>query len=547
MLFNSLTFLIFFSVVYILYKLSRGHLRWQNILLFVASYVFYGWWDSRFLFLITFSTVVDFNCGLAIDRPQFNWAIRIKSFALILSTGILFLLLSLFPKAQASAGVPWHAVNYQFIPYVAGVLAYFTFLYILEKFSRSWDQSLRRKTFLILSIVTDLSTIAVFKYYNFFAESFVAVLNNFFGAHVAFSAVAIILPIGISFHIFQTLSYTVDVYRKELKATDRLFVYATYLSFFPQLLAGPIQRGKHLLPQFLKERPVVTREEIRYALWLIVWGLYKKVVVADNMARIVNTPFGPFDQGNFSLPQVGFRLLVAVYAFAFQIYGDFSGYTDMARGIAKLLGFDLTLNFNLPYFARTPSDFWKRWHITLSSWLRDYLYIPLGGNRKGGLLTYWNLMLTMLLGGLWHGASWTFILWGFFHGFILCVYRFFRISEDKKFASWGIPFLQGVFMFHLTCLGWLIFRARNIQTVGIFLRSIFTNFHVSGLAWQNFFELIQFSWFLIIFQIVQGSTGNLNPLKERHWFIKLTVYIFVLMSILSFGSAKAQEFIYFAF
>lgn len=547
MLFNSLTFLIFFLAVYILYKLSRGHLRWQNILLFVASYIFYGWWDSRFLFLITFSTVVDFNCGLAIDRPKFDSWIRIKSFALILSTGVLFLLLSLFPKAKASPDVSAFAVNYQFVPFVVAAVAYFALLYILEKLSRSWDQNLRRKTFLIVSIVTDLSTIAVFKYYNFFAESFVALCNSFFGAGMEFHFVSIILPIGISFHIFQTLSYTVDVYRKELKATDRLFVYATYLSFFPQLLAGPIQRGKHLLPQFLKDRPVISKEERQNALWLIVWGLYKKVVVADSMARIVNATFMPFDHGTFTLPQDGFRLLVGVYAFAFQIYGDFSGYTDMARGIAKLLGFDLTLNFNLPYFARTPSDFWKRWHITLSSWLRDYLYIPLGGNRKGPLLTYCNLMLTMLLGGLWHGASWTFVLWGAFHGLILCVYRFFNISEDKKYLSWGIPFLQGIVMFHLTCLGWLIFRARNIETVGIFLKAIFTRFHASDLAWQNFSEFLQFSSGLIVFQIVQKLTGDLDPLKKQHWFIKLTVYAFLTMSILCFGSAKAQEFIYFAF
>lgn len=547
MLFNSLTFLIFFSVVYILYKLSRGHLRWQNILLFVASYIFYGWWDSRFLFLITFSTVVDFNCGLAIDRARLNWAIRLKSFALILVTGISFLLFGIFPKAQAFPGVSAFALNSQFVAYVAGAFGYFVLLYVLEKFSRSWHQNLRRRVFLIVSIGTGLSTIAVFKYFNFFAESFVALINSFVGRGMDFQPAAIILPIGISFHIFQTLSYTVDVYRRELKATDRLFVYATYLSFFPQLLAGPIQRGKHLLPQFLKERPLVSKEEVKHALWLIVWGLYKKVVVADNMARIANATFGPFDQGNFSLPQDGFRLLIGIYAFAFQIYGDFSGYTDMARGIAKLLGFDLTLNFNLPYFARTPSDFWKRWHITLSSWLRDYLYIPLGGNRKGGLLTYWNLMLTMLLGGLWHGASWTFILWGFFHGFILCVYRFFRVSEDKKFSSWAIPFLQGVVMFHLTCLGWLIFRARNIETVAVFLQSIFSNFHASDLAWQNFFDLCRFGWFLVVFQIVQKFTGNLDPLRNAHGFVKLTVYAFVVMSILSFSSTKAQEFIYFAF
>ena len=546
MLFNSVEFFIFFSGVLTFYWLARNHFKLQNIFLLLAGYVFYGWWDVRFLFLIAFSTVLDFNFALKIDRGSLNWAVRIKTLVFLLFTGVFFLLLDFNPANSLNRG-SLCSIRFEYLPIFIGVISYFLILYGLDKLSSGWEESKRRGIFLVICVTTNLLLLGVFKYFNFFLGSFISLFEKLTGMQADIPMLNIILPVGLSFYTFQSISYVVDVYRKEFKPTDRFLDYAAYLIFFPQLVAGPIERGRHLLPQFLKKRPSLTKEDINYGLWLIVWGLYKKIVIADGLAKIVNSTFMPFDQGNFSVPQDGFRLLIAIYAFALQIYGDFSGYTDIARGVAKLLGFDIILNFNLPYFARTPSDFWKRWHISLSSWLRDYLYIPLGGNRGGQFFVYRNLMITMALGGLWHGASWNFLYWGVFHGVILCVYRVFKITEEKKYPSWGIPFLQGVLMFHLTCIGWLLFRAKNMDTVFIFFKSIFSHFHASDLAWQNFFTIFKYSWLLIIFQCVQFFTKNLNPLNKAHWFIRLNIYLFLIMSILSFTDAKPQEFIYFAF
>ena len=244
---------------------------------------------------------------------------------------------------------------------------------------------------------------------------------------------------------------------------------------------------------------------------------------------------------------MGLTLLVALYAFAFQIYGDFSGYTDIARGISKILGFDLIRNFNLPYFVTSPSDFWNRWHISLSSWLRDYLYIPLGGNRGGSWKTYRNLTVTMLLGGLWHGAAWNFVIWGAYHGVLLSVYRALGIrTEDGRYSRFTI-LLLGILMFHLTCIGWLLFRAQNVGTIVAFLEGIILHPVASATTWVDLMIVLKYGWFLVLFQIAQGITRTQDPLHRWHWFARLNVWLFVCMSLLAMSARSGQEFLYFAF
>ncbi len=560
MLFNSITFAIFFAVVYTAYWLLHKKFRMQNLLLLGASYFFYGWWDVRFLFLIVLSTYVDFGCALAIEKGRLS--VRQKA-----GSGLLLLLCSIFfvtvDYSAVSVGlfgeggpisVEWGKVlpgdfgGYLFFAGTGLLLGLFNVLLLAM---RGVSEEFRRKFFVSVSVVVNLVILGIFKYFNFFIESAVDVYGLVFNARPDVSLLNIVLPVGISFYTFQTMSYTIDVYRGKISASGSLLDIATYVAFFPQLVAGPIERGAHLLPQFQGERKVGLKE-FREGMWLIFWGLYKKIVVADNMAIIVNQVFGPYDNladavGGVSVPGDGLRLLFGVYAFAFQIYGDFSGYSDIARGTARLLGFDIMLNFRNPYAAISPSDFWRRWHISLSTWLRDYLYIPLGGNRGSRILTYRNLMLTMVLGGLWHGAAWTFVLWGVFHGFILAVYRFLGIGFDRKQYRPLKRFLMWILMFHLVCFGWLLFRAQNLTTVGVFLESIFTKFAWSQSAGDVFGRLVFYGWFLVLWQVIQHFSNRLDLLEDRGWFVRLNVWIFVIMSILALGAQGGQEFIYFAF
>src|SRR3972149_1993846 len=346
MLFNSSTFLIFFVVVYTLYLLLQKRLKAQNALLLVASYIFYASWDWRFLSLLLLSTTVDFFIAKAIGSTD-----------------------DLTPAGKA-----------------------------------------RRKTLLACSILFNLGVLGFFKYFNFFSESFIGLLN-LFSMKADLITLNIVLPLGISFYTFQEMGYTIDVYRKHMKPTHNPFNFALFVAFFPHLVAGPIQRAESLLLQLERPRRI-TIEQVNTGLFLILWGLFKKVVIADNVREVANLIFNNYT--NYS----GLDIVIGGLAFAVQIYGDFSGYSDIARGIARLMGFELMVNFRLPYFALNPTDFWQRWHISLSTWLRDYLYIPLGGNRKSNLITCRNLFLTMLLGGLWHGASWNFVIWGAYHGLI---------------------------------------------------------------------------------------------------------------------------------
>jgi D-alanyl-lipoteichoic acid acyltransferase DltB (MBOAT superfamily) len=320
----------------------------------------------------------------------------------------------------------------------------------------------RRKGFLVLSLAVDLGILGFFKYFNFFASS-LSELLAFWGLPPNAPMLSIILPVGISFYTFQSLSYTIDVYRKEITATPSFADFALFIAFFPQLVAGPIERARHLLPQIASPRKFEW-SEFRKGCFFIAWGLYQKIFIADNLCRFVDPIFQ--DPVLYS----GHHVLLALYAFAFQIYCDFAGYSNIARGLGRLMGFDIMANFNAPYLATNPREFWQRWHISLSTWLRDYLYIPLGGNRLGLWRTYGNIFLVMLLGGLWHGANWTFVLWGVYHALLLMGHRLleplaraFSARIENGLLKQGLRCLQRVFFFHLVCAGWLLFRAESLN------------------------------------------------------------------------------------
>jgi alginate O-acetyltransferase complex protein AlgI len=558
MLFNSITFGIFFVIVFGLYWSLRRFYKAQNLLLLVASYLFYGWWDVRFLVLIVIATTVSYYSALAIERKRVTVGQRLQASGLIIFAALAFLGLRWSAVAlrlggeNAGMSINWELFLAGFSEFRWTILAIClatALVNAVHPFLQSLTTDRHRKVMLGFSVVTNLAILGFFKYYNFFMDNFSYLAEAIFG-HVPNALILnVVLPVGISFFTFQTMSYAIDVYRGNAAATPSLLEVAVYVSFFPQLVAGPIERGKHLLPQFQRSR-TITSGDFREGLWLIGWGLYKKIVVADNMAIIVNGVFEPFDNlasVAAAVPEDGMRVLVAIYAFAFQIYCDFSGYSDIARGTARLLGFDIMLNFNLPYFAKNPSDFWRRWHISLSTWLKDYLYIPLGGNRHGTRKMYRNLMITMLLGGLWHGAAWTFVLWGAFHGFALILYRAFAPASDKGKSSWSFSVVQGLIMFHIVCLGWLIFRAQNLTTISVFLQSIVLHPHWSPEAVECLRNLVFYCWFLILFQVAQGLTGKLSPIVRWPWFARLNMWVFVVMSIISLGAISGQEFIYFAF
>ena len=474
--FATVEFGVFFAVVLSVYFLLNH--RWQNRFLLVASYVFYGWWDWRFLGLLLLSSVVDYGCALLVDRAR-------------------------HPDLPAA----------------------------------------RRKLVLAASIVTNLTILGFFKYFGFFADSLAALAGDV-GLELHLPTWKIILPVGISFYTFQSMSYTIDVYRGRLRATLSLPDLMLYVSLFTQLVAGPIERGAHLLPQILNPRRT-TPEGFSSGAQLAFVGLFKKLVIADNMAVLVNSVYQSADPS-------GAAVLLGTYAFALQIYCDFSGYTDIARGTARMLGFDICLNFRLPYLAANPNDFWQRWHISLSSWLRDYLYIPLGGNRRGRWMTLRNLMITMLLGGLWHGASWHFVAWGAYHGFLLIVYRLrgsARRARELTFETCrGVGFWLSVLLFfHLTCFGWLLFRVTDLAHAGRLLAAM-----GSGTFWEPvcgpMLLLVAAAGLpLAAFQIYQYYRRSAEPWVTWPWWIRAGFYLILFYGIVLLGAPGNNEFIYFQF
>ena len=411
----------------------------------------------------------------------------------------------------------------------------------MEGLSLAGEGLKRRKLFLSISVVTNLGLLGFFKYFDFFSASFQRLLG-LIGWRVELWALHVILPVGISFYTFQALSYTIDVYRGEIHATTHFLDFLLCVIFFPHLVAGPIQRARSLLPQVVFPRKI-RRDQIFAGLHLIVWGYFQKVFIADNLGDAIS--------GVFSSPSPdGFHTLIGTYAFAVQIFCDFSGYTDIARGVAKLMGFEFMLNFNLPYFAANPQEFWQRWHISLSTWFRDYLYLPLGGNRKGVLRTYFNLMVTMMIAGLWHGAAWHFVLWGFYHGCLLIAHRLMKPilalinpAAPPLRAAWlGVRML---FMFHLSCFGWLFFRAPSFPAIAALAGSFLHGFQMD----VPFLIKIGFLVApLVVVQCIQALSGKLEFL-DFAWIpaeVRTVVYASLAYFVL-FRAGTPRAFIYFQF
>ena len=413
--------------------------------------------------------------------------------------------------------------------------------YIIGRSLGNSDNDYRRKQLLTASIVVNLSILGFFKYFNFFADSFISMLG-IFGQEPDMFTLAVILPVGISFYTFQTLAYSIDVYRKRIEPEKNLVDYGLYVAFFPQLVAGPIERAHRLLPQIKRPRSV-TSDQLNSGIFLIIWGLFKKVVIADQLAITVDTVFsGDIENGTLTI-------IAGSLAFAFQIYCDFSGYTDIARGISKLFGFELMLNFKLPYFAKNPSDFWSRWHISLSTWIRDYLYIPLGGNRKGKVKTFLFLMIAMTLGGLWHGAAWTFVLWGAYHGTLLVAYRSLDTRNRFPYLTKAGGRLRSTFqistMFLLVTIGWVIFRAESVGHIAtLFVDLVNFDFAVPqfGMA-ARFVYLVP----LIVLQVFQYRSGDMNVALALRPIYRLGMYGVLILGMVMFAVTDASTFIYFQF
>ena len=402
----------------------------------------------------------------------------------------------------------------------------------------------RRRTILILSLAFNLTMLGFFKYFNFFAENLTTVFSAM-GWQLDFVTVRVLLPIGISFYTFMTMSYVIDVYRREIQPTHDLLDFAVFIAFFPHLVAGPILRAARLLPQIDSPRHI-TSAQMRDGLWLIAWGYLQKVFVADNLAPLANAVFDP------AAHPTGINVLVGTYAFAFQIYGDFAGYSNIARGTSKLMGIELIENFRFPYFVRTPQEFWRHWHISLSTWLRDYLYIPLGGNRGTAWRTRLNLFVTMVLGGLWHGAAWTFILWGVYQGLLLIVYREaqrLRVAEEWLLGPSRLARVLGwAAMFHLVCYGWLIFRARTAGQIGTLTARLFTDFAPASLDVRGLLApFLLYTTPLLLVHVCEAYYDDVLTVPRLPRAVRYSVYVATFYLTMLFGNFGGAEFIYFQF
>lgn len=425
--------------------------------------------------------------------------------------------------------------DWRFLPliFATTLVSHFTALGI-----QASDSPARRRLLLAASASVSLGLLAFFKYWGFFTENSVELLR-WLGFQADLRLLKIILPIGISFYTFHTMSYTIDVYRGVVKATRSFTDYALYVAYFPQLVAGPIARSSALLPQLANPR-TWRHGDFSEGLNLILQGLFLKVVVADTLGFIANGVFGAE-----TATLTGTEALVGVYCFAIQIYGDFAGYSSIARGVSRWFGIDLMLNFRMPYLARNPTEFWQRWHISLSTWLRDYLYIPLGGNRGSALRTYRNLMLTMLLGGLWHGAGWTFLAWGGLHGLILCIYR----AVGDRFTlpgRWG-RVVATVGFFHLVCLAWLFFRADSFAQAWEMLGLIFGHQGMTPFARYGFGMLAFFGLPLLAYEIWLNQADTLRRLETVRWGWRAAAYCYLVFMMIVFPPPVFGDFIYFQF
>jgi D-alanyl-lipoteichoic acid acyltransferase DltB (MBOAT superfamily) len=479
MTFNSIRFAFFFVIVYAVYLLLMKRLRWQNVMLLLASFVFYGWWDWRFLFLLWLSILIDYFCAMWIEDSE-------------------------DPK--------------------------------------------RRKMIIATSVASQLTLLGFFKYYNFFTYNLQSALDSF-GLHVPLYHLNVILPVGISFYTFQTMSYSLDVYYRRIRASRSLIDFALYVSFFPHLVAGPIQRTD-LLTQLKKER-VITRDNIVQGIHFCFWGFFLKIFVADNLAHMVDPIF------QSAPPYKGSDVLLATYAFAFQVYGDFAGYSLVALGCAKMMGVHLMFNFKRPYFSKNISEFWRRWHISLSSWFRDYMFSPyymsidkspkyrnLSYKARHNLIFFISLMVTELLLGFWHGANWNFGLFGLYHALLIWLYYAFRKHWDRLPGA-----LQIILTFQLVCYGWLIFRVRSIPQLWHMTSALFFNFQIpaSTVLESTIVQMIAFTFIVVLIEIYEARNDEMLAIVKWPVPARLFLYVtfFCLMAI--WGNFEERQFIYFQF
>lgn len=475
MLFNSIEFAIFLPVVFVLYWFCTNHnLKLQNVLIVLASYLFYGWWDWRFLSLVLFSTVLDYSVSLGLFRLK---------------------------------------------------------------------DTRKRKVLFACSMIVNLGFLGFFKYYNFFVDSFVSAFS-FFGSHISARSLNIILPVGISFYTFQTMSYTIDVYRGKLVPTKDFIAFSAFVSFFPQLVAGPIERATNLLPQFFKRRTFDYTKAVD-GMRQILWGLFKKIAIADNCAEYVNTIFS--NSSHYS----GSTLLLGGLLFAIQIYCDFSGYSDVAIGTARLFGFELMRNFAFPYFSRDIAEFWRRWHISLSTWFRDYLYIPLGGSRGGTWMKVRNTFIIFVVSGFWHGANWTFIVWGFINAVYflpLLLTQSNRNNIDIVASGRHFPTLKEAFSmlltFTLTVFAWIFFRAENVGQAWSILSEIFS----PSLFTMPEVHAATTILLVVAFMVIEwvGREGEYAIEGVGTTAFRYPAYYALIAAILYYSSNQ-QQFIYFQF
>ena len=478
MLFNSLNFLLFIPIVFILYWFVFQKLKYQNIFILIASYVFYGWWDWRFLSLILASTFVDYSLGLYLNKTE--------------------------------------------------------------------DKN-KRKLFLFASLLFNLGLLGIFKYYNFFIDNWINLWSSI-GITMHKSSLNLILPVGISFYTFQTLSYTIDVYRKNLKPTKDFIAFASFVSFFPQLVAGPIERATNLLPQFYKKR-AFSYDLAVSGVKLILWGFFKKIVIADNCSIYVNDIFQNYQD------QSGFTLTLGAIFFAFQIYGDFSGYSDIAIGVARLFGFNLMRNFNYPYFSRDIAEFWRRWHISLSTWFRDYLYIPLGGSKGKKFKQIRNVFIIFLVSGFWHGANWTFIFWGGLNALLFIPLllsnnnrKNMSIVANNKYLPSLKELFQMLVTFSLTTIAWIFFRAETITIAFDYIKRIFVIENFSGIDYLPSIERFSFEIIFLIPIFLMFEWFYRNHETPFQGKLKHINELIILLMLFVFGSySEYNSFIYFQF
>ncbi|OFY66276.1 MAG: acyltransferase [Bacteroidetes bacterium RIFCSPLOWO2_02_FULL_36_8] len=481
MLFNSIDFAVFLPLVFLLYWfLAKDNRKFQNLLIVLSSFFFYGFWDWRFLNLLLASILIDYFVAILIEKT---------------------------------------------------------------------DVPSKRKVLLFTSLFFNLGLLGFFKYYNFFIDNFCEAFT-FFGNPINKSSLQIILPVGISFYTFQTLSYTLDVYRRKINSTNDFIAFAAYVSFFPQLVAGPIERASNLLPQFFKNRTFDYSKAVD-GLKQMLWGFIKKMVIADNCAVFANDIF------NHSADYSGSTLLLGAVFFAFQIYGDFSGYSDIAIGCARLFGFDLMKNFNFPYFSRDIAEFWRRWHISLTTWFRDYVYVPLGGSRASTWTKIRNTLIVFLLSGFWHGANWTFIVWGalnalFFLPLLLSNknrQNLGTVAEGKKFPSFK-EFTGMLTTFLLVLVGWIFFRAENISHAIEIFSEIFSSsiLYIPELPRKVFLLAPLISILLVIEWIGRNNPYPIYETAKRwHWFFRWTFYAVLIFILGMYMHTSETPFIYFQF